>query len=134
MIPLWGIKYAGNADQGLCCTFLVSDLSESKGSFIWVKQNLLTSSSPVKSYFQKGQDIPICTSCCLVTASFPQGPWKATKEGCVLYCQSSCCFLVSFEIRTVRVYLNKALIHAQTHSMIPLLNPSIGWDKDMMTI
>lgn len=47
--------------------------------------------------------------------------------------QRSCCFLISFEIRTVRAYLNKALIHAQTHSVIPLLNPSIGWDKDMMT-
>lgn len=40
----------------------------------------------------------------------------------------------SFEIRAVRLYLNKALIHAQTHSLIPLLNPTIGWDKDTLTI
>lgn len=43
-------------------------------------------------------------------------------------------FLLSFEIRVVRVYLNRAFIHAQTHSMIPRPNPPFEWDKDTMTI
>lgn len=78
-------------------------------------------------------------ACCFVAANFPQkvlgfsgaGPHK--KD--VFQCRpSSCSFLFSFGITTAAAYLNEPLIHAQTHAVIPQLNPSIGWDKDMMTI
>lgn len=119
LIAMWEIRYAGKADQCCVVPFWCQTCQN--------QSNLLFIFSNKTRYY-------ICTSCCLVTAGFPQGPWKTTKGGCVLYYQSSWCFLVSFEIRTVRLYLNKALIHAQTHSLIPLLNPSIGWDKDTLTI
>lgn len=66
---------------------------------------------------------------------FSQG-LRESKETDVFVILSKYCGLCLrlFRMRTEGVYLNRPLIHAQSHSLIPELNPTFGRDKDTVTV
>lgn len=92
------------------------------------------SSSFVKLYFQTRKDIPFAPAVAWWRIASLQGPWKTTRERCVLDYKSSCCFsCLIWNQNSVSVF-EQGFDSCRDTLPDPLPNPSIGWDKDMMTV